>query len=108
MTTRLTTIEESLRSEMRSWLCCAIGTLQALPTPMTDRRWERATVERVLTSTRDAVGAVRLYAMECVEIAEQQQLSRSTLRLADFAVQMCQLIEEEVNVVEDELLTYAG
>ena len=46
--------------------------------------------------------------MECVEVAEQQQLSPSTLRLADLAVQMCQLLEEEVNVVEDELLTYAG
>lgn len=100
-------LEVSLNDELRCWLRQALADVLALPTAPTVRQWESADLIRALSRCRAAIEAVRLYASECVEVAEAQYLSASTLRFAALATEVCRHLEEEVMFVDEELLTYA-
>jgi len=101
-------IEESLRTELRSWLCCALADVLALPTSSVVHATDRATVATLLARTRATIDAVRLYASEYDEVCPSHALSHADRRFADLATEMCSLLEEEVIQLEQGFLMYAS
>ncbi len=100
-------LEESLRTELKSWLCCALADVLALPTETTPFAGDRATVAQVVAQASQTIEAVRLYVSECRDVAETHHLDPATLGFADLAEAMCRLLEEEVNIAQDRILTVA-
>ena len=109
MKTNSSTIEESLKQELWMWLHRTLDYVDALrsASPVRGAR-EAAVMAAVRNQTREAIEAVRLYASECVVVATTHAVSRSTLRLADLAAQFCQRLEEEVNALDEEPVTYSS
>jgi hypothetical protein len=98
-------LEESLRTELKSWLCCALADVLALPTETTLFAGDRATVAQVVAQASQTIEAVRLYVSECRDVTETHRLAPATLAFADLAEAMCRLLEEEVDIVQDRILT---
>ena len=104
MTIACPDLEESLRNELRSWLCCALANVLALPTKSTLASRDRASVLLGIARTRHTIDAVLLYASECWEVAQTHTISPMTLAFADSAAAMCRLLEEEVKSVQDTVM----
>lgn len=100
-------LEERLRTELRSWLCCALADVLALPTESSAFTADRASVAHTIAHTRQTIDAVRVFVAECRELARSQTLKPSTLTFADLAEAMCRLLDEEVTIVQDHVLTFA-
>ncbi len=100
-------LEESLRTELRSWLCCALADVLALPTESSLFTADRASLAKAVAHSRQTIDAVRVYVAECREVARSQALTPSTLAFADLAEAMCRLLDEEVTNVEDHVVTFA-
>lgn len=100
-------IEECLMTELRSWLCCALADVEALPTESSLFTADRVHVADAVAHARRNIDAVRLYVSECREVASTHALSSSTLAFADLAEAMCHLLDEGVNVVQDHYMTLA-
>lgn len=98
-------LEESLRTELKSWLCCALADVLALPTETTLFVGDRATVADSIAYSCQTIEAVRLYVSECRDVAKTHSLAPATLAFADLDEAMCRLLEEEVNIVQDRILT---
>lgn len=92
-------LEESLCTELKSWLCCALADVLALPTGSSLLTADRASVADVIAHSRQTIDAVRVYVAECREFARSQTLAPSTLAFADLAEAMCRLLDEEVTSV---------
>lgn len=100
-------LEESLRTELRSWLCCALADVLALPTESSLFTADRAGLAKAVAHSRQTIDAVRVYVAECREVARSQALTPSTLAFADLAEAMCRLLDEEVRGVQDHVVTFA-
>lgn len=100
-------IEESLLTELRSWLCCALADVLALPTESSPVTTDRSSLANVVAHARQTIDAVRVYVSGCREVARTQMLAPSTLAFADLAEAMCRLFDEEVTIVQDHVLTFA-
>ena len=100
-------LEESLRTEPRRWLYCALADVLALPTESSPFTADRAGVAKVVAHARQTIDAVRVNVAECREITRSQVLAPSTLAFADLAESMCRLLDEEVSIVQDHVLTFA-
>lgn len=98
-------LEESLRTEIESWLCCALADVLALPTETTLFVGDRAIVADSIAHTCQTIEAVRLYVSECRDVAKTHCLAPATLAFAALAEAMCRLLEEEVNIVQDRFST---
>ncbi len=107
MTIQHPSLEESLRTELHSWLCCALADVIALPTETSLVTKDREGLLLVVARTCRSIDAVQLYASECREVAQSQAISSLTLAFAELAVAMCRLLEEEVQIVQDHVLTIA-
>ena len=94
-------LEESLRTELRSWLCCALADVLALPTESSLHRADRTSLANAVAHARQTIDAVRVYVSECREVARTQTFAPSNLAFAELAEAMCHLLEEEVTVVQD-------
>ena len=100
-------LEESLRTELQSWLCCALADVLALPSETALFTTDWASIAAAVAHAHHTIDAVRLYVSECREVARSQALALSILALADLAEAMCRLLEEEVTVVQDRYVTFA-
>ena len=100
-------LEESLRTELRSWLCGALAGVLALPTESSLYMADQAGLAHLVAHVRQSIDAVGVFVAECREVARSQTLALSTLAFADLAEAMCHLLEEEVTSVQDHVLTFA-
>ncbi len=104
LTIQYPSLDESLCTELNSWLCCALADVIALPTESSVVVHDRAAVLRAVARTQRSIDAVLLYASECRETSQSQSISPHTLALADVATAMCRLLEEEVQIVQDTVM----
>ena len=100
-------LEESLRIELQSWLCCALADVLALPSETSLFTGDYASIAEAVARTHHTIDAVRVYISECREVARSQALAPSILAFADLAEAMCRLLGEEVTVVQDRYVTFA-
>lgn len=100
-------LEESLRTELQSWLCCALADVLALPPETSFFTGDRASIAEAVAHTHHTIDAVRVYVSECREVARSQVLAPSILAFADLAEAICRLLEEEVTIVQDRYVTFA-
>ena len=100
-------LEESLRTELKSWLCCALADTLALPTESLLHTVDRASVADVVAHSRQTIDAVRVYVAECRDVTRSQTLTPSTLAFADLAEALCRFLDEEVTSVQDRFVTFA-
>lgn len=108
MTVHHPTLEDSLNQELRRWLHRVLGDVLALPRVDSAHECSREAIMHGLEQVRRSLEAVRLYVTECDEIGGWQQLSPLTVSFASLVRDLCHSLEEEVNSVEDDLLTYAS
>ena len=94
-------LEESLRSELESWLCCALADVLALPMESSLVRRDRGGVLRAVARTRRSINEVLRRVSECHNSSESRAVSPHTLALADVATTLCRLLEKEVQIVQD-------
>ena len=100
-------LDESLRSELERWLCCALADVLALPTESSLVRHDRGGVLRAVARTRLSINEVLCRVSECQDSSESRAVSPHTFALADVAVTLCRLLEEEVQIVQDNAMTSA-
>lgn len=107
MSIQYPSLDESLRSELESWLCCALADVLALPTESPLVRHDRGVVLRAVARTRLSINEVLCRVSECQDSSESRAVSPHTLALADVATALCRLLEEEVQIVQDNAMTSA-
>lgn len=100
-------LDESLRSELESWLCCALADVLALPTESSLVRRDRGGVLRAVARTRLSINEVLCRVSECQDLSESRAVSPHTLALAEVATALCRLLEKEVQIVQDIAMTSA-
>ncbi len=98
-------LDERLRSELESWLCCALADVLALPTESSLVRHDRVGVLRAVARTRRSINEVLCRVSECQDSSQSRAVSPHTLALAEVATTLCRLLEEEVQIVQDIAMT---
>lgn len=100
------TMEDSLKQELWKWLHRTLDHVDALHACVsTPGESDGAVAAAAIESARKAIEAVRLYASECVVVAQTHGVSTATLHIADLVTQLCQRLEEEVTALDEELVT---
>ena len=106
MKSRIPGIAEGLRTQLRNWLCNALGVVLALPPLSVIQTDDRAAASPALARKRFTIDEV-LFATGHDEVCPTLSLLLSDRGFAALAVQMCRLFEEEVVALENTLLTGA-
>ncbi len=101
------TIEDSLKQELWKWLHRTFDYVDTLRAFVVARgESDGAVVAAAIEGVREAILAVRLYASECVVVAQTHDVSAATLHIADLATQLCKCLEKEVTALDQELMTH--
>lgn len=97
--------------ELRRTLQLSIGAMLEevldLPHWLTINDWTCGELQAALARSRDAVSAVRFLATEFVQLADFDEWDMQSVHAIEYAEQICDLLEAEVDFVQSELMIYA-
>ena len=107
MTIRTSDLETCLQRELRRALRDALDDVLSLPTSRDVHRYRRYEVAASVERCHAAIDAARIYASEHYEQRSIARLSSEAVSIAALAEELCRYLEEEVNVVYEDAMTYA-
>jgi hypothetical protein len=104
---RTSELERCLQRELRQALRDALDEALSLPPSREVHHYRRCELAAAVERCHTAIDAARIYASEHHEQRSIAPLSSEAVSIAALAEELCRYLEEEVNFVYEDAMTYA-